>query len=185
MLPCIFIYDHRRRIQGFFRQSNFTIFHYLQLLLVYPHKLYIMNFVQVVTRASHIMPVDRKFRVGFFYVVHFFTSLIVRRYTCYYTYLLVVIFNNNKCCVEIIYYFVAAFDSLIDSSDSTVPIPIVSSRWSKIPADLNDDQCSPSIKLFFVYLYALTFKSLHSSKTQHRQNVYNYIQDTIIHNHNK
>lgn len=101
-------------------------------------------------------------------------------------YVLVVIFNHNQCGVEIIYYFVAAFDSLIDSNDSTVPIiPIVSGRWSKIPADLNDDQCSPTIKLFFVYSYALTFKSLHSSKTQHRRNAYNYIQDTIVHNHNK
>lgn len=99
--------------KDFFRQSNFTFLRctYNGYLLIGINM--IMNFVQVTTRASRIMPVDRKFRVGFFYVVNFFTSLIVR-------YTLVVIFYNNKCGVEIIYYLVAAFDSLIDSSDSTV-----------------------------------------------------------------
>lgn len=36
-----------------------------QLLFVYPH-IIIMNFVQVLPRASYVMPVDRKFMVGFF-----------------------------------------------------------------------------------------------------------------------
>lgn len=54
-------------------------------------------------------------------------------------------------------------------------------RCSKIPADLNDGQCSPTIKLCFLYLYALTFKSLNSSKKQHRRNVYNYIGTRYYH----